>query len=587
MTKAMYTTNNGIKEEILIGSDSEFYKDIAERLIKESVSNGTRVKVNVDVPDEGDASYMVSQRSGTMFITETGNNMPDKFLDKEIKPRFLTCVNPETNAYKFYKLDVLDDKTVRASYGRMGVKKGELFGERSFDYPLSMYWIKYYEKIQKGYVDRTDIYLTDSADASQEENDKSNKKATAKVDSSTASYKLFQKLKRFAKKAVEEAEVKVPLSRTIINESKKLLDEMRAASDVDTFNNYLLELIAILQRPVRTGDGTGVKRIMAGNSNDFARIILREADLIQAMEGSLNHTGRGPIVTSDFTKYGIEVYEATEKQKKQVLEHLSDRLKGKVKHVYRVIPQEQQKIFNDYLKEHQIHKVKQLWHGSRNQNWMSIIQNSLKLNPDAIITGKMFGHGIYFAPSSMKSWNYTSYRGTSWANGNSDCAFMGLYAVAYGATVNDESDEFDICHDMEDKTYNFNLIQNQKPAEGSSISCISQPGYEKIRNSIEEIDHKIADGCTFSIISTGKWESVYKKEILSLLDADKSVSKENQDRIMQILSQLLNDLEVKANHEREEKIDITISALEKIAAMDGLNDDMDIFSSKNTGKAGS
>lgn len=157
----------------------------------------------------------------------------------------------------------------------------------------------------------------------------------------------------------------------------------------------------------------------------------------------------------------------------------------------------------------------------------------------------------------------------------------------YGATVNDESDEFDICHDIEDKTYNFNLIQNQKPAEGSSISCISQPGYEKIRNSIEEIDHKIADGCTFSIISTGKWESVYKKEILSLLDADKSVSKENQDRIMQILSQLLNDLEVKANHEREEKIDITISALEKIAAMDGLNDDMDIFSSKNTGKAGS
>ena len=375
---------------------------------------------------------MVSQRSGTMFITETGNNMPDKFLDKEIKPRFLTCVNPETNAYKFYKLDVLDDKTVRASYGRMGVKKGELFGERSFDYPLSMYWIKYYEKIQKGYVDRTDIYLTDSADAPQEENNKSNKKATAKVDTSTASYKLFQKLKRFAKKAVEEAEVKVPLSRTIINESKKLLDEMRAASDVDTFNNYLLELIAILQRPVRTGDGTGVKRIMAGNSNDFARIILREADLIQAMEGSLNHTGRGPIVTSDFTKYGIEVYEATEKQKKQVLEHLSDRLKGKVKHVYRVIPQEQQKIFNDYLKEHQIHKVKQLWHGSRNQNWMSIIQNSLKLNPDAIITGKMFGHGIYFAPSSMKSWNYTSYRGTSWANGSSDCAFMGLYAVAYG-----------------------------------------------------------------------------------------------------------------------------------------------------------
>ena len=60
------------------------------------------------------------------------------------------------------------------------------------------------------------------------------------------------------------------------------------------------------------------------------------------------------------------------------------------------------------------------------------IVNSLKLNPNAIITGKMFGHGIYFASSAMKSWNYTSYQGTSWQHGSSDCAFMGLYATAYG-----------------------------------------------------------------------------------------------------------------------------------------------------------
>ena len=77
-----------------------------------------------------------------------------------------------------------------------------------------------------------------------------------------------------------------------------------------------------------------------------------------------------------------------------------------------------------------------LWHGSRNENWMSIIQNSLLLNPNAIITGKMFGAGIYFAPSSVKSWGYTSYLGTRWANGHSSTAFMGLYAVAYGKPMN-------------------------------------------------------------------------------------------------------------------------------------------------------
>lgn len=424
MKNVVYTSNNGT-EDFSIKSDCEFYKNVAEHLIKEDLSAGNQVRVKVEVPDIGDVSYLVSQRSGTMFITETSNNMPDKFLDKKIEPCFLTCVNPATNAYKFYRLDVLDDKTVRARYGRMGVKKGELFGERSFDYPLSMYWIKYYEKIQKGYVDRSDVYL--AKDTVEKGGSVSRSES---VNTDTPSYKLFQKLKQFAKIAVEKAEVKVPLSVPIINESKRLLDEMRATTDVNTFNKYLLELIAVLQRPVRTGDGTGVKRIMAEDTNDFTRIILREADLIQAMEGALNHSGSVP--STDFSKYKIEVYEATEKQKQQVMRHLSDQLKGKVKHIYRVIPQDQQRIFNDYLKKNQIRKVCQLWHGSRNQNWMSIIRNSLQLNPDAVITGKMFGQGIYFAPSSMKSWNYTSYRGTSWANGTSDCAFMGLYAVAYG-----------------------------------------------------------------------------------------------------------------------------------------------------------
>ena len=67
-----------------------------------------------------------------------------------------------------------------------------------------------------------------------------------------------------------------------------------------------------------------------------------------------------------------------------------------------------------------IHKNKKLlWHGSRNENWMSIISNGLILNPNAVITGKMFGQGIYFAPKSRKSFGYTSYDGSYWARGNS------------------------------------------------------------------------------------------------------------------------------------------------------------------------
>jgi poly [ADP-ribose] polymerase len=105
-------------------------------------------------------------------------------------------------------------------------------------------------------------------------------------------------------------------------------------------------------------------------------------------------------------------------------------LKSKVKTIYRVVPKKQKVRFNEYLAKNNIRTVKELWHGSRNENWLSIILNGLLLNPNAQITGKMFGNGIYFANSSDKSYGYTD--GGRWNNGYSNTKFMGLYAVAYG-----------------------------------------------------------------------------------------------------------------------------------------------------------
>lgn len=407
---------NGEKD---IFNVNNFYLEIAQKLKEEK---DLPVDVLITTYD-GSVEYSIRKRSGSQFIVELSNTLPDSYLDRNISDKFLTCINPEKNAYKFYKLSVVGND-VKASYGRMGVSKGELFGERSFMYDLSMFWIKYYEKIGKGYIDHSDVYLNNK----KPDETIKNSENKAKMKENTPSFELYNKLYSFAKNAVKQAKISVPVTNAIIKESHKLLDNMRKAKTLEEFNTLLLNLMAILQRPVRTGDGRGVKEMMASTKDDFSKIILREKDLISAMEGSSQEY----VNMNDFSYLNIEVFEANEKQKKQVLSHLSDKLKPKVKKIYRVIPKRQQKIFDDYLKSNHIEVVKQLWHGSRNQNWMSIVQNSLLLNPDAIITGKMYGNGIYFALSSMKSWNYTSYRGTSWASGDSDTAFMGLYAVAYG-----------------------------------------------------------------------------------------------------------------------------------------------------------
>lgn len=48
-----------------------------------------------------------------------------------------------------------------------------------------------------------------------------------------------------------------------------------------------------------------------------------------------------------------------------------------------------------------------LWHGSRLMNFVSILSNGLKIAPpEAVMTGAMFGKGIYFADCVTKSANY-------------------------------------------------------------------------------------------------------------------------------------------------------------------------------------
>lgn len=408
-------------------NESDVWKEVGKILPNISVPNHITVCYN------GECAELEVGKRGTfikngvvkpsMYVKEEYNNID--LIESTYTDAYLTCVNPESNNYKFYWLKPGIDG-IDATYGRIGSERGAAFGVKDLQIPYEpyLYWIRYYEKLSKGYVDMTDIYLA---------KDKKKKKKAKKEVTNTnlnyteASVTLYKLLKSYARHVVEENLVNSNVTEKQVKEVRKLINTLGQRKTVKGFNNVLSKILQLSPRKARF-----IGMMYALSEKDFADIIIREDNLCTAMEALID---REDAITTDkecFEKFGIEVYAATDKQIEEVKRHLADGLELKVKNVYRVINKAHKRRFDKYLKDNHIKAVKQLWHGSINENWLSIIQNGLQLNPNARITGKMFGYGIYFAPRARKSFGYTSCNGSYWARGNSSRGFMGLYATAYG-----------------------------------------------------------------------------------------------------------------------------------------------------------
>lgn len=476
--------NGNTSKVVNIGSnDKDIYKVIAKEVLSlEMPPAGESICIVVTVANSK-IQYIMKTINGERKIYEIKNTLPDEYTNGiDNGKKYLTCVITGKNAagnsgnkYKFYEFipllgkaayDVWDglpeDRKVFLSketpygsplfmltYGRIAEADDSPWRKRSYIFPLSMFWIKYYEKIESGCIDDSDIiYGNEFIPVKKSEI------AISKVTRDNPSYQLFQKLKKHAADTIQAAKIKVPITAEIIAQSEQYVEQMRNETDVNKFNSIVLRLLAILQRPISAS--SMISNMLAETEEDFGNIIERESELILAMKVSVD--GIITLGNGSFADYDIEVYKANYKQKKTVMRKLPENLQKRVHAIYRVIPKKQQKKFNEYLENAGISNVKLLWHGSRNANWMSIVQNSLSLNPNAVITGKMFGYGIYFAPSATKSFGYTSMKGSYWAKGNDNTAFMGLYACAIGNTLDVNCYEYNKDYEKEVKNNHYNSL---------------------------------------------------------------------------------------------------------------------------------
>lgn len=379
-------------------------------------------------------------------------------------PAYLVMVTADANNNKYYRMIPQGDN-FRVEFGRIGG------GFQTATYPIYQWNKKYNEKIKKGYVDHTNLVadiIVKEKPKSKEYIDIQNKIIANIVD----------RLQQMAKQAIRENYTisSNKVTQAMVDEAQIILDNLISITDLELFNKKLIQLFGVIPRKM-----SKVSNYLAKENNDFGKIISTEQDLLDVMRGQVvQHSVEDEDIADTEVLNNITILEAMglqfaeiTKEEELKIKKLLGECSGQYKQAWKVENIKTQRRFNDFVEKEGNIETKLLWHGSRNENWWSIVNSGLILRPtNAVITGKMFGYGTYFATKARKSVGYTSLSGSYWAKGNANTAFMSLYEVAYGMP-------YDV-YSFDSKYYNFNYNELQKYSKGSH--CLHAHEGNMLRN---------------------------------------------------------------------------------------------------------
>ena len=367
----------------------------------------------------------------------------------EIRPMYLIMVTTANNN-KYYNLFPEGDQ-FRVEYGRVDATKTTAY------YPMSKWTSQINSKLKKGYQDVTDLKKD-----LVEEISSANPESPYKEIENAAVRAIVEKLQSLARETIRKNyTVKASsVTQDMVDAAQKIIDTLaNSCSTVEEFNDNLLKLFTVIPRKM-----SNVRDYLANNPEDFSQIISKEQDLLDVMRGQIyvkpDNEPTEPVEKKQQTileELGLEMEEATADDI-ALIKTLMNESAGKFRKAWRVKNLKTQDRFDKFVAENDIKDTRLLFHGSRSENFWSIIKTGLVLRPtNAVITGKMFGYGCYYAPKCAKSIGYTSLSGSYWAHGGNNTAYMALFDVAYGTP-------YDV-YSFDSKYYNldYNKLQQFKP----------------------------------------------------------------------------------------------------------------------------
>lgn len=440
---------------------------------------------------------------------------------------YLEYVQAEKNSNKFYIIMEQQNNSIDTMYGRTGKTMC------SYHYDDKTFEALYKQKISKGYVDKTSNHIEEiSAMTSGKKEELSykeidNKEINGLVTDLIESARAFMKfnyavsITDINKKQVQEAENDINILKTIAYSNRT---EHPSQLQLYEFNLALENLFLDIPR-----DMNKVSDFMAKSTADFDLIIQREEDMLNNIKSQLKDKEiEKELPTKDITvleRYGVKIDPVTYKEEDNIISHLGNdydkrNLENRYVTSYKVTNLETQKQFEQFKKDYKINEsdVKQFYHGSKVENWWSIMKEGLNLNPDARTTGKMFGKGLYFAGENecRKSLNYMDVKGSVWNDGTRGSGYVAIYDVALGKSYK--------------PTHSLSSDFNFKDLKGGCLSVYADKHLTGLQND-EYVIYK-QEQCTIKYLVEMKSRFARTKEYN--LDRDKVSLNNGLDEIIKI-----------------------------------------------------
>ena len=336
---------------------------------------------------------------------------------------------------KFYNMFEQDDATFIVQFGRVDSSCQQKI------YPVEKWdkTIKAKTNPKKGYKDVTHLF--------EEENTSSDDGEQNVVDIQDRVIKrLMDELQSFASNSVK-ANYNVSsraVTQAMIDEAQKavsaLVGELKVGADVKEVNDQLLHLYHIIPRKMQNVQSHLFTSLSNKKEVTVAqKLVEDEQATLDVMAGQvmINASEDDAKDVKDdkqdiLSMLGLEMCEGNASDNK-IVKKLMGPNANQFKKCFKVKNLATQKKYDANLSSADNKKEELFWHGSRNQNWLNIISTGLLIRPaGAIHTGSMFGDGIYFADKAQKSIGYTSLRGSYWASGGDNKAYLALFSVHVG-----------------------------------------------------------------------------------------------------------------------------------------------------------